>query len=91
MVLSPDSGGTTGTTNARLRSKVTLGVGVTVVHEALGAGDARDGIDGRSHAIWSVVASTSAVVFRSVRVLHDKEKRIEEFELSIMNRMSRRT
>lgn len=67
MVLSPDSGA--GATDARLRGKIALGVGVTMVHEALGAADARDGIDGRPHAIWSVVASTPAVFFRSVRVL----------------------
>lgn len=54
---------------ARLRSKIALGVGVAMVHEALGASDTRDGVDGRSHAIRSVIASTSAVLFRSVRIL----------------------
>jgi hypothetical protein len=60
---------TTGTTDARLWRKIAFCIGVTMVHEALGAADARDGIDSGSHAIRSVVASTSVVLFRSVSVL----------------------
>lgn len=73
-VVTPD---TTGTTDARLRGKITFGISVTMVHEALGAADARDGIDGRSHAIRSVITSTSIVVFRPISVLYNSNRLIQ--------------
>ena len=71
--------GTTGTTDARLGGKIAFGISVTMVHEALGAADARDGIDGWSHAIGSVITSTSIVVFRPISVLYNSNRLMNEF------------
>jgi len=54
---------------ARLRGEITLGVGVAVVQQTLGAADAGHGVDCRSHAVGRVFAGSSSVLFRPERVL----------------------